>query len=76
MQETYGLKIEKMTLYRAKIKARLEVFGDYSRKYKKLFDYVAAIHKAYSGAVCKVLCDVISIHNKVLFQRFFIAFPA
>ncbi|KAK9187486.1 hypothetical protein WN944_018882 [Citrus x changshan-huyou] len=53
VQETYGLKIGKMTLYRARAKARLEVFGDHSRGYKKLFDYAAAIHKANPGAVCK-----------------------
>ncbi|KAK9202565.1 hypothetical protein WN944_017776 [Citrus x changshan-huyou] len=76
VQETYGLKIGKLTLYRARAKARLEVFGDHSRGYKKLFDYAAAIHKANPGAICKVLCDVISIPNKVLFQRFFVAFPA
>ena len=76
VQETYGLKIGKMTLYRARAKARLEVFGNHSRGYKKLFDYTAAIHKADPGAVCKVLCDPISILNKVLFQRFFVTFPA
>ena len=75
MQETYGLKIGKMTLYKARAKVRLEVFGDHSRRYMKLFDYAAAIHKADPGAICKVLYDVISIPNKVLFQRFFVAFP-
>ena len=76
VQETYGLKIGKMTLYRAKVKAKLEVFRDHSRGYKKLFDYAAVIHKTYPGALCKVLCDAISIPNKVLFHRFFVAFPA
>ena len=76
VQETYGLKIGKMTLYRARAKARLEVFGDHSRGYTKLFDYATTIHKTDSGVVCKVLCDIIYIPNKVLFQRFFVAFPA
>ena len=48
MQETYGLKIEKITLYRARAKAWLEVFGEHSKGYHKLFEYAAAIHKAYS----------------------------
>ncbi|KAH9648646.1 SWIM-type domain-containing protein [Citrus sinensis] len=55
VQETYGLKIGKLTLYRARAKARLEVFGDHSRGYQKLFHYAAAIHKADPGAICKVL---------------------
>ncbi|KAH9751096.1 SWIM-type domain-containing protein [Citrus sinensis] len=76
VQETYGLKIGKLTLYRARAKARLEVFGDHSRGYKILFDYATAIHKADPGVICKVLCDAISIPNKVLFQRFFVAFLA
>ena len=48
MQETYGLKIEKITLYRARAKARLEVFGEHSKGYHKLFEYAAAIHKVDS----------------------------
>ncbi|KAH9768456.1 SWIM-type domain-containing protein [Citrus sinensis] len=76
MQETYGLKIENLTLYRARAKARTEVFGDHSKGYQKLFEYAAAIHKADPGAICKVLCDGVSIPDKVLFQRFFVSFPA
>ena len=76
MQETFGLKIEKMTLYTARAKARLEVFGDHSKGYEKLFQYAATIHKVDPRAICKVLCDVVFIPNKMLFQRFFIAFPA
>ena len=76
MQETYGLKIENWTLYQARAKARTEVFGDHSKGYQKLFEYAAAIHKADPGAICKVLCDSVSIPDKVLFQRFFVSFPA
>ncbi|KAK9211410.1 hypothetical protein WN943_000786 [Citrus x changshan-huyou] len=76
MQETYGLKIENLTLYRARAKARMEVFGDHLKGYQKLFEYAAAIHKADPGAICKVLCDGVSIPDKVLFQRFFVSFPA
>ena len=42
---------------------------------QKLFEYAAAIHKANLGAIYKVLFDVVSIPDKVLFQRFFVAFP-
>ena len=76
MQETFGLKIEKMTLYTARAKARLEVLGDHSKGYDKLFQYAATIHKVDPRAICKVLCDVVFIPNKMLFQRFFVAFPA
>ncbi|KAK9227179.1 hypothetical protein WN943_012228 [Citrus x changshan-huyou] len=76
MQETYGLKIQNLTLYRARAKARTEVFGDHSKGYQKLFEYAAAIHKAVLGVICKVLCDSVSIPDKVLFQRFFVSFPA
>ncbi|XP_024037036.1 uncharacterized protein LOC107174971 [Citrus sinensis] len=65
-----------MTLYRARAKARLEVFEDHSKGYQKLFQYAAAIQKVDLGAICKVLCDVVSIPDKVLFQRFFVSFPA
>ncbi|KAH9681171.1 SWIM-type domain-containing protein [Citrus sinensis] len=60
IQETYGLKIENLTLYRARGKARIEVFGDYSKGYQKLFEYAAAIHKADPGAICK--------HKEMLFN--------
>ena len=76
MRETFMLKIEKMTFYRARVKTSLEVFRDHSKAYQKLFQYAATIHKADSGAICKVSCDVASIPDKVLLQRFFIAFFA
>ena len=34
------------------------------------------IHKYDPGAICKVLCDAVTRPEKVLFQRFFMAFPA
>ena len=74
MKGTYGLKIKNMTLYRATTKARIEIFGDHLKGYKKLFEYVVAIHKTDPGTICKVLCDVVSILDKVLFQRFFVSF--
>ena len=70
MQETYGLNIENMTLYRAREKAWIEVFWDHSKGYQKLFEYAAAIHKANPGAICKVLCDAVSIPNKVCRNEF------
>lgn len=70
------MKIEKMTMFRVRAKARLEIFEDHSKGYQKLFDYAAAIHKAYLRAICKVLCDVVSIPDQVLLQRFFVAFLA
>ncbi|KAK9233002.1 hypothetical protein WN943_023251 [Citrus x changshan-huyou] len=73
-KETYGLKIKNMTLYRATANARIKVFGDHLKGYQKLFKYVAAIHKTDPGAICKVLCDAVSILDKVLFQRFFVSF--
>ncbi|KAK9205168.1 hypothetical protein WN943_015435 [Citrus x changshan-huyou] len=64
MQETYGLKIQNLALYRARAKAKTEVFRDHSKGYQKLFEYAAAIHKADPGAICKVLCDSVSIPDK------------
>ncbi|KAH9749969.1 SWIM-type domain-containing protein [Citrus sinensis] len=76
MQEKFRLKIEKLTMYRAREKARILVYGDHSKGYEKLFQYAAAIHRAEPGAICKVLCDAVTIPEKCLFQRFFVAFPA
>ncbi|KAH9744160.1 SWIM-type domain-containing protein [Citrus sinensis] len=76
MQEKFRLKIEKLTMYRAREKARVLVYGDHSKGYEKLFQYAAAIHQADPGAICKVLCDTASYPEKCLFQRFFVAFPA
>ena len=75
MQETYGLKIQNLTLYQTRAKVRTEVFGDHSKGYKKLFEYATTIYKADLGAICKVLCDSVSIPDKVLIQRFFVSFP-
>ena len=44
MQEKFILKIEKLTMYRARERARILVYGDQSKGYEKLFQYVAAIH--------------------------------
>ncbi|KAH9658366.1 SWIM-type domain-containing protein [Citrus sinensis] len=76
MQEKFRLKIEKLTIYRAREKARVLVYGDHSKGYEKLFQYAAAIHQAYPGAICKVLCDAMSYPGKCLFKRFFVAFLA
>ncbi|KAK9230122.1 hypothetical protein WN944_023089 [Citrus x changshan-huyou] len=73
IKETYGLKIKNMTLYRATTKARIEVFGDHLKGYQKLFKYVAAIHKTNPGAICKVLCDVVSILDKGKYSRVLLA---
>lgn len=76
MHETYGLKLEKLKLYRARERARLEITGDHSKSYEKFFQYAAMIHKCNPRAICKVLCDTQTKPDKVLFQRFFVAFPA
>ena len=70
MQETYGLKIKKMTLYGARAKAWLEVFENHSKECQKLFEYAVAIYKADPRAISKVSCDAVSISDKVLFQSF------
>ncbi|KAH9789142.1 SWIM-type domain-containing protein [Citrus sinensis] len=57
MQEKFRLKIEKLTMYRARERVRILVYGDQSKGYQKLFQYAAAIHQANPGAMCKVLCD-------------------
>ncbi|KAH9671368.1 SWIM-type domain-containing protein [Citrus sinensis] len=75
-QEKFRLKIEKLTMYRAREKARILVYGDHSKSYEKLFQYAAAIHRAELGAICKVLCDAVTVLEKCLFQRFFVAFLA
>ncbi|KAK9227627.1 hypothetical protein WN943_012681 [Citrus x changshan-huyou] len=76
MQEKFRLKIEKLTMYRARDRARILVYGDQSKGYQKLFQYATAIHQADPGAMCKVLCDTVSYPEKCLFQRIFVAFPA
>ncbi|XP_015386640.2 uncharacterized protein LOC107177409 [Citrus sinensis] len=76
IQEKFRLKIEKLTMYRAREKARVLVYGDHSKGYEKLFQYAVAIHQADPAAICKVLCDAVSYPKKCLFKRFFVAFPA
>ncbi|KAH9745085.1 SWIM-type domain-containing protein [Citrus sinensis] len=76
MLETYGVRIGDLKLYRARERARKDINGDYARGYEDLFQYVAVIHKYDPGAICKVLCDAVTKPEKVLFQRFFMAFPA
>ena len=67
MQEKFRLKIEKLTMYRARERVRILVYGDQSKGYQKLFQYAAAIHQANPGAMCKVLCDTVSYPEKCLF---------
>ncbi|KAH9794012.1 SWIM-type domain-containing protein [Citrus sinensis] len=76
MHETYGVRIGDLKLYRARERARKDINGDHERGYEDLFQYAAVIHKYDPGAICKVLCDAVTRPEKVLFQRFFMAFPA
>ncbi|XP_052289946.1 uncharacterized protein LOC127899849 [Citrus sinensis] len=75
MLETYGVRIGDLKLYRGRERARKDINGDHARGYEDLFQYAAVIHKYDPGAICKVLCDVVTRPKKVLFQRFFMAFP-
>ena len=68
--------IRDLKLYRARERARKDINGDHVRGYEDLFQYAAVIHKYDPGAICKVFCDVVTRPEKVLFQRFFMAFPA
>ncbi|KAH9705145.1 SWIM-type domain-containing protein [Citrus sinensis] len=61
---------------RARERARKDINGDHARGYEDLFQYAAVIHKYDPGAICIVLCDAVTRPEKVLFQRFFMAFPA
>ncbi|KAH9735134.1 SWIM-type domain-containing protein [Citrus sinensis] len=76
MLETYGVRIGDLKLNRARERARKDINGDHARGYEDLFQYAAVIHKYDPGAICKVLCDAVTRPEKVLFQRFFMAFPA
>ncbi|KAH9681520.1 SWIM-type domain-containing protein [Citrus sinensis] len=42
MQEKFRLKIGKLTMYRAREKARVLVYGDHSKGYEKLFQFFVA----------------------------------
>ncbi|KAH9649573.1 SWIM-type domain-containing protein [Citrus sinensis] len=76
MQETFGVRIGNLKLYRARERARTDIHGDHAKGYEDLFQYVGVILKYDPGAICKVLCDAVTQPEKVLFQRFFMAFPA
>ncbi|KAH9769197.1 SWIM-type domain-containing protein [Citrus sinensis] len=76
MLETYGVRIGDLKLYRARERVGKDINGDHARGYEDLFQYAAVIHKYDLGAICKVLCDAVTRPEKVLFQRFFMAFPA
>ncbi|KAK9178548.1 hypothetical protein WN943_027740 [Citrus x changshan-huyou] len=45
MQETYGVRIGDLKLYRARERARKDINGDHARGYEDLFQYTAVIHK-------------------------------
>ncbi|KAH9702968.1 SWIM-type domain-containing protein [Citrus sinensis] len=76
MQETFGVRIGNLKLYRARERAMIDIHGDHAKGYENLFQYATVILKYDAGAICKVLCDVVTRPEKVLFQRFFMAFPA
>lgn len=76
MQEKFMLKIEKLTMYRAREKARIWVYSDHSKGYEKLLQYAATIHRVEPRAICEVLCDAVIVPEKCLFERFFVTFPA
>lgn len=63
-------------MYRTREKAKVLVYADHFKGFGKLFQYATTIHQVDLGAICKVLCDVVSYPRKYLFQRFFVAFPA
>ncbi|KAH9762042.1 SWIM-type domain-containing protein [Citrus sinensis] len=73
---TFGVRIGNLKLYRARERARTDIHGDHARGYEDFFQYAAVILKYDPGAICKVLCDAVTKPEKVLFQRFFMAFPA
>ncbi|XP_024033163.1 uncharacterized protein LOC112095457 [Citrus clementina] len=75
-QETFGVRIGNLKLYRARERAMTDIHGDHARGYEDFFQYAAVILKYDPGAICKVLCDAVTKPEKVLFQRFFMAFPA
>ena len=70
------MRIGNLKLYRARERARTYIHGDHARGYKDLFQYAAVILKYDPGAICKVLCDAVTRPEKMLFQRFFMAFLA
>ena len=70
MLETYGLKIHRLALYRARRKARAELEGDQSKGDEKLYQNAAVIHQDDPGALCKVLCDAVSVPEKFFLRDF------
>ena len=76
MQEAYSVRIWDLKLYRAREGARKDINGDHARGYEDLFQYAVVIHKCDPSAICKVLCDGVTRPEKMLFQRFFMAFLA
>ncbi|KAH9743893.1 SWIM-type domain-containing protein [Citrus sinensis] len=65
MLETYGVRIGDLKLYRARERARKDINGDHAMGYEDLFQYAAVIHKYDPGAICKVLCDVVTRLERV-----------
>ncbi|KAK9175831.1 hypothetical protein WN944_027841 [Citrus x changshan-huyou] len=49
MQETFGVRIGNLKLYRARERARTDIHGDHARGYEDLFQYAAVILKPYIG---------------------------
>ena len=67
MQETYGVRIGDLKLYRARERARKDINKDHAKGYKDLFQYIAVIHKYDPDVICKVLCDAVTRPEKALF---------
>lgn len=58
----------------SKEKARIDIHVDHSKGYENQFQYAVIIQNFDPGTNCKVLYDVVTKPNKVLFSRFFINF--
>ncbi|XP_076896982.1 uncharacterized protein LOC143550581 [Bidens hawaiensis] len=74
----YGVSVHKMKAYRAKMKAKKKVEGDYKQQYSLLRDYVAELVDKNPDSTVKIEVEVPSVHEATTtqFKRIYVCLAA
>ncbi|XP_076888175.1 uncharacterized protein LOC143538507 [Bidens hawaiensis] len=74
----YGVSVHKMKAYRAKMKAKRKVEGDYKQQYSFLRDYTAELVDKNPGSTVKIEVEVPSAHEATTrqFKRIYVCLAA
>ncbi|KAK1411405.1 hypothetical protein QVD17_37954 [Tagetes erecta] len=77
-QRRFKVAISKMKAYRAKVKAKQQVEGDYFSQYELLWDYANEIKKANLGTTVRIDVEQPGIHTDATrkFRRIYVCYGA